>query len=104
VNATLDTIMEMTRQVATLAEQGEWAEATRIDAERQECLRAFCATLDPQTASADLIAALTQVLKLNDALIGTVEHRQRALVRDSETVRTGRRAVAAYGAANHSVA
>ncbi len=100
--AALDAILELTRQVSDLAERGEWVEAARLDLERQTQLRTYCASLDPQSASPGLIAALTEVLKLNDSLIGSVRHRQRALIRDAEIVRTGRRALAAYGAAGGS--
>lgn len=104
MNAGLETIFELTREVAALAERGEWAEAGDRDRERQAQLRTFCAGLDPRTAAPELLQALTEILKLNDALIGSVQHKQRALTRDAETVRTGQRAIAAYGAGSSSLA
>ncbi len=99
MNEALQVVVDLTHRVSALAEQGEWAEAARLDGERQMRLRAFCAGLEPQSTAPQTIAALTQVLELNDALIGAVQHSQRALVREADTVRVGRQAVAAYHSA-----
>jgi len=96
MNAELESLVEMTRQVAELTEKGEWAEAGKLDAERQVRLRSLCAMLKPGATSPDVIAALSEVLKLNDTLIGAVCHQQRTVVRQLDTVKVGRQAVAAY--------
>lgn len=92
----IESILDLTREVLGLAERGEWLEATRLDSERQRRLQTYCAALEPQKTPPVILNTLGEILKLNDALIGAVQHRQRALVREADTVRIGRRAVAAY--------
>lgn len=104
MNTELQAIFELTREVSALTERGAWAEATELDQQRQTRLRAFCAGLNPQLASPELIQALTEIVQLNDGLIGSVQHQQRALLRDAETVRVGQRAIAAYSAGSGALA
>lgn len=89
-------ILECTRRVQALIEAGDWLGAAQLDAERQRRLQECCARIEPSTCPPDLIAALSDMVKLNDAMIGAVEHRQRGIQRDAETVTVGRKAVAAY--------
>lgn len=96
MNDSLDGILEMTRRVLTLVEAGEWSQAAQVDTDRRQQLQNFCAALEPQKTPPAIVATLAEVLKLNDALIGAVQHRQRSLLREAETVKVGRRAIRAY--------
>lgn len=97
MNAQLDSILTLTKQVLDRTEQGEWLEAAELDVQRRQQLQTFCTGLDPVNTPPDIIQALRDILRLNDALIGSVEHRQRAILREADTVRVGKQAVAAYG-------
>ena len=96
---TLAHLLESTRQIQALIEQGNWSAAAEIDAGRLRCLQEFCARLEPRNCTPEVLAALGEMVKLNDAMIGSVQHRQNALLDDAQRVGLGRRAVAAYSAA-----
>jgi hypothetical protein len=93
----LDSIIDLTRQVAELAEQGHWVRAAELNAERQSRLDVFCATLTPGDTPDETLDILGRILELNDTLIGSVQRRQQLLLQEASAMRTGRRAVAAYG-------
>lgn len=97
--ARLEHLLECTRQIQLRIEQGDWLGAADIDAERLRSLQECCAGLEPSTCPPDVLAALVEMVKINDALVGAVQRRQNALLDDAQVIGLGRRAVAAYSAA-----
>src|SRR5262245_48904765 len=92
----LAALLEVTREIQSLIEAGEWLAAAQLDAERLARLSNLCAALEPGRCAPDLLEALAAIAQLNGCAIGAVEHQQRALLRDSEMLSAGRKAVAAY--------
>ena len=94
--ADLARALELSRELAALAADGDAVRAARIDAERLELLRRARAAL-PALGPAEA-AILAEIGRLNDHAIGSFEHRKRATERDLDTAAAGRRALAAYAA------
>ncbi len=94
----LAAVLECTRRIQTLIEAGDWMRAAQADAERQGLLMELCSRIEPRNCPPALIAALSELVAGNEAMISAVERRQEVLMTDAETVGVGRRAVAAYGA------
>jgi len=92
----LQRALELSRELAAVAESGDVDLAVRLDAERMQHLQAARRTLG-QTDAGDR-AILTEISSLNDQAIGFLQHRQRAKARAMDTVSVGRRAVRAYSA------
>jgi hypothetical protein len=94
--AQLERLLECTRQIQACIEQGDWLGAAELDAARLRSLQGCCAGLEPSTCPPDVLAALVEMVKINDSLIGAVQRRQDALLDDAQAIGLGRRAAAAY--------
>lgn len=97
-SAMLAGVLECTRRIQALIEAGEWLGAAEADVERQDLLMELCGRIEPRNCPPALVAALAELVTVNQAMLGAVERRQDALYRDAETIGVGRKAVAAYGA------
>lgn len=86
--------VELSREIAALADSGSPELTQRLDEERRTLLASV------RAAGPDLLpeerARLDEIQWLNDQAIGSMQHRMRALARDLDTVSAGRRAVRAY--------
>src|SRR5689334_21810253 len=76
-------ILGMTREILQRVEQGEWQQAASLDGERQRQLQQLCARLEPRNTPREVLETLSQVLQLNDSLIGAVEQRRRGLLTEA---------------------
>jgi hypothetical protein len=92
----LQRALELSRELAAVAESGDVDLAVRLDAERLQELKAARRALG-QIDAGDR-AILTEIGVLNDQAIGSLQHRQRAKARDMDMASVGRRAVRAYSA------
>jgi len=92
----LEAIAALTRLVQDAIEDGDWAGALELDVRRQREIADFCAALDPRRCPPEVLAALSELLRSNDAMVGAVLHARRGLEREADTANVGRRAVAAY--------
>ena len=92
----LAAVIALTERVQTAITAGEWAQASELETQRRELLARF---LDEQRGSdmEGLVATLTDLQNTHNRLIGELFHHRRRLAREATTVRTGRRAVRAYG-------
>lgn len=94
--ADFERLVDITRSLRAQLEGGGWGEAAGLEAERRLVIERI---FDEQPTPAELptlTAALREVVRLNDELIGLAEHRRRALARDLDTVTLGREASRAY--------
>jgi hypothetical protein len=94
--ALLGRVLEETRVVEQLIEQGEWQQAVEHDAIRQRLLAEAFAQDGSRTIDAETRVIAGELLRLNDRLVGIAEHRRRGVERESDTVQLGRRALVAY--------
>lgn len=94
--ALLERALEETRAVELLIERGEWQEALERDAARQRLLVAAFGQDGSRTLDDGLRALASELLRLNNRLLGLAEHRRRGVERESDTLQLGRRAAAAY--------
>jgi hypothetical protein len=92
----LQRALEISREVARLAESGDVARAVALDAERLELLRSARAGLHP--LSDDARSMVSEIATLNNRAVGFLEHRLRGKGRELDMVAVGRRARLAYAA------
>ena len=90
----LQRALEISRELATVADSGEIDAAIRLDADRLELLKAARAALtQPDQQERRL---LDEINALNALAVGALQHRQRIMARDLDMMAVGRRAVRAY--------
>ncbi|MGO9331761.1 MAG: hypothetical protein ACLQJ0_27150 [Steroidobacteraceae bacterium] len=94
--AALQRALELSRELATIADSGEIEVTIRLDADRLQLLKAACGMLRP--ADDHERGLLREIIALNAVAIGTLQHRQRAMARDLDMMSVGRRAMRAYSA------
>jgi hypothetical protein len=90
----LERALEISRELATLTEQGDVAEVLRLDALRLGLLKSVRHALHPVGERER--AMLNEIAELNARSIGRMEHRFRAKCRDMDMLAAGRRALRAY--------
>ena len=92
-SANLRRALELSEELAAIADCGEVQLALRLDAERLQLLKSAV-----QPPSDEDRRILRQIAALNDKAIGFLEHRRRCKARDLDMVSVGKRAVRAYAA------
>ncbi len=92
--AALRRALEISQQLAAVADDGDVQLAVRLDAERLELLQSF--RLGRKQPDARDQAMLREISHLNDRAIGSMEHRLRSKGRAMDMAAVGRRAVVAY--------
>jgi hypothetical protein len=96
INSRLQAVLALTDRVQAAIDAGDWQLAHDVETERRAELEALVAE---QAKSRELSRELTGLAHRNHRMVGVLQHRRRAILRDAETVRTGHAAVAAYDAA-----
>ena len=90
----LQRALEISRELATVAERGEIDAAIQLDADRLQLLKAARGALPrPDEHEQRLLGEITA---LNALALGAMQHRQRAMARDMDMMAAGRRAMRAY--------
>jgi hypothetical protein len=92
--AALQRALEISRELAAVADGGDLALTLSLDAERLQLLKSARAALQPLDEKDR--SMLREIAALNDQALGFVEHRRRAKGRDMDTLAVGRRALRAY--------
>jgi hypothetical protein len=92
--AALERALEISRELAVVADAGEVRRAASLDAERLQLLKSVRDALLPMDETSR--ALLREIAELNDRSIGRLEHRFRAKCRDMDMLAVGRRALRAY--------
>jgi len=92
--AALERALEISRELAAVADRGEVRQAASLDAERLQLLQSVRDALLPMDERSR--AVLREIAELNDRSIGRLEHRFRAKCRDMDMLAVGRRALRAY--------
>jgi hypothetical protein len=92
--AALERALEISRELAAVADGGEVRQAASLDAERLQLLKSVRDALLPMDERSQ--AVLREIAELNDRSIGRLEHRFRAKCRDMDMLAVGRRALRAY--------
>ncbi len=95
-SAALERALELSRELAAIADCGDVESARRLDAERLQLLKSARAALQPLGEQERNL--LREIAALNDKAIGFLEHRRRRKARDLDMVAVGKRAVRAYAA------
>jgi hypothetical protein len=90
----LQRALELSREVALLADHGDIQAATRLDAERLQLLKTARAALPAPDEQEQRL--LEEINTLNAVALGALQHRQRAMARDMDMMSVGRRAMRAY--------
>jgi hypothetical protein len=94
--AALRRALELSRELAAIADSGEVQLTQRLDAERLQLLKSAKSVLQPLGEEDRTL--LREIAALNDRAIGFLEHRRRCKARDLDMLSVGRRAVRAYAA------
>jgi hypothetical protein len=92
--AVLQRALQLSEQLAAVADGGDVSLAVSLDAERLQLLKSARAALHPMDEQSRSI--LGEIAELNERTLGLLEHRRRAKGRDLDMAAVGRRAVAAY--------
>jgi len=92
--AALQRALEISRELAAVADSGDVRLAVSLDAERLKLLKSLRHALQPMEEKDRSV--LREIAELNDRSIGRLEHRLRAKCRDMDMLAVGRRAVRAY--------
>lgn len=92
--AALQRALEISHELAVLAEGGDLSLTVSLDAERLQLLKSLRASMHPLDEKSR--SALQEIAALNDQALGFLEHRRRAKGRDMDILAVGRRALRAY--------
>jgi hypothetical protein len=92
--AALQRALEISREIAAVADGGDLPFAVSLDAERLQLLKSIRAALQPLDEQDRSV--LREIAALNDRSLGLLEHRRRAKGRDMDMLTVGRRALRAY--------
>jgi hypothetical protein len=90
----LQRALEISRELAAVADGGDLRLTLSLDAERLQLLKSARAAL--QTMDEKDRSVLREIAALNDRALGFLEHRRRAKGRDMDMVAVGKRALRAY--------
>jgi hypothetical protein len=93
----LKTIFDLTDQVQSAIDAGDWQRANDLEVTRRARLEALVAE---QGKGGELAPALVAIESRGSRLIGVVEDHRRAVLREAATVKTGHAAAAAYADAD----
>jgi hypothetical protein len=92
--AALQRALEISHELAAVADGGDLHLSVSLDAERLQLLKSIRAALQPLDEKDRLV--LREIAALNDRSLGLLEHRRRAKGRDMDMLAVGRRALRAY--------
>jgi hypothetical protein len=92
--AALQRALEISRELAAVADGGDLPLALSLDAQRLQLLKSIRAALQPMDEQDRSV--LREIAALNDRSLGLLEHRRRAKGRDMDMLTVGRRALRAY--------
>jgi hypothetical protein len=92
--AALQRALELSQQLAELADGGDLGRVLSLDAERLRLLQSARQVLEPMNEKERLV--LRAIADSNARSLGRMEHRFRAKCRDMDMLAAGRRAVRAY--------
>jgi hypothetical protein len=94
VTAGLQRALDLSRELAAVADSGDARLAASLDLQRLELLKSLRRDLQPMDEKDR--AVLREIAELNDRSIGRLEHRFRGKCRDLDMLSVGQRAVRAY--------
>lgn len=92
----LEHLLDLTREVQTLAESGDWSGAARLDAQRKTLLESFLSRRRDAAASRAVAEALRTVIELNDATISALDARRSVMLGEAGRALSAGRAIRAY--------
>ena len=92
----LQAVLEMTDRVQAAIAAGDWQAARDLEVLRRGLLEQWLAHVG--LADARVATALNDLEQRGRHMVGDVQHHRRRVLRDAQTVTTGRAAAAAYGA------
>ncbi len=93
-SAALARALDISRELAAVADNGDVRTTGSLDAERRQLLQLVRRAL--QTLDEKDRGVLQEIAQLNERALGLLEHRKRAIGRDMDMLAVGRRAVRAY--------
>ncbi|GEM_PF-3719254 len=89
-------LVEITRTLKREFESAQWSGFADLESERRAIMERVFDEAPTAAELPQLTAALREVVRLNDELIGLAEHRRRALGRELDLTMRGQRVGAAY--------
>jgi len=95
MNPLINTALELTEQVQTAIDAGDWPRAQELEAERLGVLQRLAAAGDATDA---VVATFRALEERNHRLVGLVQHHRRRVLREAAVARSGEAGAAVYGA------
>src|SRR3954468_16717828 len=93
---TLGVILDLTDQVQSAIDAGDWGRASDLEAQRRAQLEAFVAELGVGEPGGEVRGALEALQLRNQRLLGEAHHHRRRVLREASTLKTGHSAARAY--------
>jgi hypothetical protein len=95
-DATLETIIALSRELLSLVESDQWSKAASIEAERQVNIKEYLSTSPADQDLERHQQVFKALLDLNGTVMSLLRERRQDLVRDLRSAEQGRAAVRAY--------
>src|SRR5262245_29536728 len=96
MTATLGAVLDLTDQVQSAIDAGDWQRASDLESERRAQLEALVAEQGIGEPGGDLRGALEALQLRNQRLLGDAHHHRRRVLREAATIKTGQSAARAY--------
>ncbi|MBS0373526.1 MAG: flagellar protein FliT [Proteobacteria bacterium] len=95
-------LLRLTGELKVALERGDWGAAAELELARRGVVEEIFDRRPADAALPALTAALREVVRINDELIGLAEHRRRALAREIDLLSVGREARRRYAGATRA--
>ena len=92
----LDDMLELTRAVQERVEAGDWEMASTLESQRRPLVERFFSVSPTPEEEERAREVLTEMLDINNRVIGLAQHLQRSLAMKTATINAGRKALRAY--------
>ena len=93
---TLSGILNLTEQVQSAIDAGDWQRASDLERERRALLEAFVAEQGLGEPAGEVRSALEALQLRNQRMLGEAHHHRRRVLREASTLKTGQSAARAY--------
>jgi hypothetical protein len=93
---TLSAILDLTDQVQSAIDAGDWQRASDLESQRRALLAALVAEYGIGEPGGELRGAFEALQQRNQRLLGEAHHHRRRVLREASILKTGQSAARAY--------
>lgn len=96
MTTTLGAILDLTEQVQSAIDAGDWQRASDLESQRRVQLESLVVERGTGEPGGELRGALESLQLRNQRLLGEAHHHRRRVLREASTIKTGQSAARAY--------